>query len=198
MNMSMRTILVDMLVDMAQRLRNDPEDRNLLVEGVTLYHIIIEGTMALAGQRQMLEQCRKRNLFPAFRGGFTAVARDESRHVIFGVKVLRDIIQEDHSYAYTVYKALEMYAPVALDALAPVDAFIPSLLERREDPIQQSLLLFSCDGDRVDVSRCPSIDADDAVDRTAHVSVERLQVVGDGTKTCLAFLKISSGLALMH
>ncbi|MBA2679920.1 MAG: ribonucleotide-diphosphate reductase subunit beta [Ktedonobacteraceae bacterium] len=134
MNTSMRTILVDMLIDMAERLGKEPQNRALLVEGVTLYHVVIEGTMALAGQRQLLEQCRKRKLFPGFRGGFTAVARDESRHVIFGVKVLRDMIQEDPMQAYVVQRAIETYAPVALDALAPVDAFIPLMLERHEDP----------------------------------------------------------------
>lgn len=134
MNTSMRTILVDMLIDMAERLGGNPKNRELLVEGVTLYHVIIEGTMALAGQRQLLEQCRKRKLFPAFRGGFTAVARDESRHVIFGVKVLRDMLHDDPAYAPVIQRAIETYAPVALDALAPVDTFIPLMLERHEDP----------------------------------------------------------------
>ncbi len=134
MNTSMHTILVDMLIDMAQRLRSDPEDRALLVEGVTLYHIVVEGTMALAGQRQLLEQCRHKNLFPAFRGGFTAVARDESRHVLFGVKFLRDTLQEEPAYISVVQNALETYAPIGIDALAPVDALIPILLAQREDP----------------------------------------------------------------
>lgn len=134
MNTSTRTILVDMLVDMAARLGKEPENRALLVEGVTLYHVIIEGTMALAGQRQLLEQCRKKNLFPGFRGGFTAVARDESRHVIFGVKVLRDMIQEDPAQAHVMHRAIETYAPIALDALAPVDALVPLMLEHHEDP----------------------------------------------------------------
>lgn len=134
MNMSQQTILVDMLADMATRLANDPHDLTLLVEGVTLYHIVLEGTMALAGQRQMLEQCRKKNLFPAFRGGFTAVARDESRHVIFGVKVLRDLTQENPAYARVVQEAIQTYAPIALDALAPAEAFIPTMLARHEDP----------------------------------------------------------------
>src|SRR5262249_51450880 len=73
-------------------------------------------------------------LFPGFRGGFTAVARDESRHVIFGVKVLRDMIQEDPGQAHVVRNAIETYAPIALDALAPPDALIPFMLEHREDP----------------------------------------------------------------
>jgi len=134
MNTSARTILVDMLLDMAQRLREDLQNRELLVEGITLYHIVLEGTMALAGQRQLLEQCRRKNLFPAFRGGFTAVARDESRHVIFGVKLLRDFTQEDKSYAHVVQRAIDMYAPIALDALAPLDAAIPLMLSQRQDP----------------------------------------------------------------
>lgn len=44
-----------------------------LIKGVTLYHVIVEGTMALAGQRSLLEFYRQSNIFPAFRGGFTAV-----------------------------------------------------------------------------------------------------------------------------
>jgi ribonucleoside-diphosphate reductase beta chain len=134
MNTSMRIILVDMLAEMAQRLRNEPHNRALLVEGVTLYHVVLEGTMALAGQRQLLEQCRKKNLFPAFRGGFTAVARDESRHVLFGVKFLRDMIQADAAYAHVVQQAIEMYAPIALDALAPRDELVPAMIAKHEDP----------------------------------------------------------------
>jgi len=134
MNTSARMILIDMLMDMAQRLRADLQNRELLVEGVTLYHIVLEGTMALAGQRQLLEQCRRKNLFPAFRGGFTAVARDESRHVIFGVRLLRDFTQEDNAYAHVVQRAIDMYAPIALDALAPLDAAIPLMLSQRQDP----------------------------------------------------------------
>jgi putative nucleotidyltransferase with HDIG domain len=38
-----------------------------LVEGITLYHVITEGTMALAGQRSILEFYRMNDLFPAFR-----------------------------------------------------------------------------------------------------------------------------------
>src|SRR5207237_6015780 len=93
MNQHMKYILVDTLAEIADRLRREPQNLANLVEGVTLYHIIIEGTMALAGQRSLLELYRQDNLFPSFRGGFTAVARDESRHVIFGVKFLRDMIQ---------------------------------------------------------------------------------------------------------
>jgi ribonucleoside-diphosphate reductase beta chain len=136
MNGAMRFILLDALLDMAQRLRREPENRELLIEGVTLYHILTEGTMGLAGQRHLLEYFRKKNLFPGFRGGFTAVARDESRHVLFGVKFLREMIQQDPAYAAVVHRALATYAPLALDALAPTEGGAVGELDPEEDPWQ--------------------------------------------------------------
>lgn len=134
MKPAVRFILIDALTDMAQRLQHDPQNRALLIEGVTLYHVIIEGTMALAGQRRLLEQFRQKNIFPAFRGGFTAVARDESRHVLFGIKFLRDMLQEDAAYAEVIRTAIETYAPVAIDALGPSEAVIGTVIARGEDP----------------------------------------------------------------
>ena len=80
MNDDLHAILVDRLQDVSERIRQEPQQLAHLIEGVTLYHIVIEGMMALAGQRNILEVYREQKLFPAFRGGLTAVARDESRH----------------------------------------------------------------------------------------------------------------------
>src|SRR3989441_5828463 len=93
MNKHLQYILIDSLADVAEHIRQEPKNLDHLIEGITLYHVIVEGTMALAGQRGILEFYRQNNLFPAFRGGFTALARDESRHLVFGVKVLREMIQ---------------------------------------------------------------------------------------------------------
>jgi len=134
MSSSMRFILIDSLTNIAQRLQRDPQDRALLVEGVTLYHIITEGTMGVAGQRHVLEQFRQANLLPAFRGGFTAVARDESRHVLFGVKFLRDMLQQDAAYEEVIRTAINTYAPAAISALVPDESLIPGLLARHQDP----------------------------------------------------------------
>lgn len=134
MNQDMRSILIDALAEVAERIRREPDNLSQLVEGVTLYHVIIEGTMALAGQRNLLETYRQDNLFPAFRSGFTAVARDESRHVIFGVKFLREMIQRDPVYAGVVRASIEKYAAQALAALRPPDDMIPSMLAVQLDP----------------------------------------------------------------
>jgi ribonucleoside-diphosphate reductase beta chain len=134
MNADLKFILMESLDDVGERLRQNPQNMVMLVEGVTLYHVIIEGTMALAGQRGILENYRENNIFPGFRGGFTAVARDESRHVVFGVKFLRDMVQSDHTYAKVIQSAIEKYIPRALSAITPEDEQIPRILEQGQDP----------------------------------------------------------------
>src|SRR5438874_12972072 len=134
MNEQLQYILIDSLSDVAERIRQEPANLAHLVEGITLYHVIVEGTMALAGQRAILEFYRQNNLFPAFRGGFTAVARDESRHVVFGVKFLREMIQRDRAYAEVIHDALQKYVPTALKGITPAERAIENMLARGEDP----------------------------------------------------------------
>ena len=134
MNEHLQYILIDALAEVANRIRLEPQNMTHLVEGVTLYHVIVEGTMALAGQRSILDLYRQNNLFPAFRGGFTAVARDESRHVVFGVKFLREMVQRDAANAKVVQMAVNKYAPIALTALTPDDEYIPNILAMQADP----------------------------------------------------------------
>ena len=134
MNAQLKYILIDSLVEVAERIRQEPGNLAHLVEGITLYHVVVEGTMALAGQRSILEAYRTNGLFPAFRGGFTAVARDESRHVVFGVKFLREMIQRDAAYARVVHDAVEKYAPTALAAIAPAPEQVQNILAAGNDP----------------------------------------------------------------
>src|SRR5881275_32841 len=134
MNKHLQYILIDSLADVAERIRQEPKNLAHLIEGITLYHVIVEGTMALAGQRGILELYRQNNLFPAFRGGFTAVARDESRHVVFGVKFLREMIQRDANNAMIVHDAVEKYTPTALEAIYPAPQQVQIMLANGDDP----------------------------------------------------------------
>lgn len=136
MNEHLKYILIDSLIDVSERIRQEPKNLAHLVEGVTLYHIVVEATMALAGQRNILEIYRQMGLFPAFRAGFTAVARDESRHVIFGVKFLRDMIQRDSANAQVVYDTINRFVPRAIKGISPADEQIPHILAAGDDPWQ--------------------------------------------------------------
>lgn len=107
------------LHDCAETLREDPTDMTALVRGVTVYMIVIEGTLALTGARFIIRTLKQRDQLPGFRAGFTAVNRDESRHVGFGVKFLADAIKEDPAHARTVQETLEQTLPIGTLALAP-------------------------------------------------------------------------------
>lgn len=107
----------------AQRLASDPNDFDAFVEGVTLYHIVIEATIALTGQRFELEAMREQGLTGrGFYRGFTAVARDESRHVNFGIKFLQEAVRKDpERYAPIIQRTLVECLPLISGTLDPPD-----------------------------------------------------------------------------
>jgi len=90
------------LHDCSEALRKDPSDMDALVRGVTVYMVVIEGTLALTGARFIIRTLKEADMLPGFRQGFTAVNRDESRHVGFGVKFLADAIREDPRHKATI------------------------------------------------------------------------------------------------
>ena len=76
------------LVAATEAVRRNPNDYGSWIEGITVYHLIVEGMLALTGQKFVLGIVREMGILPGFYSGFTAVARDESRHVNFGVRAL--------------------------------------------------------------------------------------------------------------
>jgi ribonucleoside-diphosphate reductase beta chain len=107
------------LHDCAETLRKDPSDMEALVRGITVYMIVIEGTLALTGARFILRSLKEMDRLPGFRDGFTHVNRDESRHVGFGVKFLADAISEDERHKEVVRQTLQETLPVGVLAFAP-------------------------------------------------------------------------------
>ena len=66
-----------------------------LAAAVTLYHIVVEATLAQPGQHFIEAYLEERDLLPGFREGMRNVALDEQRHIGFGVKLLADLYRED-------------------------------------------------------------------------------------------------------
>lgn len=85
----------DYLEGIAQSLRDDPDDVARFAKAIAVYHLVIEGVLALTGQKFILAWARDEGILPGFRAGFTAVARDESRHVAFGSRVMKDLLNDD-------------------------------------------------------------------------------------------------------
>ena len=107
------------LHDCAERLRKDPSDFAALVRGITVYMVVIEGTLALTGARFIIRSLKEREWLPGFTAGFTAVNRDESRHVGFGIKFLADAIKDDPANAKIVEDTLKEALPVATLVFVP-------------------------------------------------------------------------------
>ncbi len=118
-NEDWETLFDGILHECAERLRLDPTDFDALVRGITVYMIVIEGTLALTGARFIVKALKDHDWLPGFRAGFTAVNRDESRHVGFGVKFLADAIKADPKNARTVEQTLQECLPVASLVFVP-------------------------------------------------------------------------------
>ena len=116
-------LFYDRLPATAQRLASNPKDFDAFVEGVTLYHIVIEATIALTGQRFELEAMREQGLTDrGFYRGFTAIARDESRHVNFGIKLLQEAVRKDpQRFAPIIQRTLVECLPLISGTLDPPD-----------------------------------------------------------------------------
>ncbi|HEY8798587.1 MAG TPA: hypothetical protein VIO85_12060, partial [Candidatus Dormibacteraeota bacterium] len=122
-NEGYNTLFYDRLPSTAQRMASNPKDFDAFVEGVTIYHIIVEATIALTGQRFELESMRELGTTDrGFYRGFTAVARDESRHVSFGIKVLQEAVREDPKrFAPLIQRTLVECLPLVAGTLDPPD-----------------------------------------------------------------------------
>jgi ribonucleoside-diphosphate reductase beta chain len=109
----------EMLKSRVDHLARQPEDLVALVEAITLYHMVIEGMLALTGQHFILQYNEEVGTLPGFVEGFNKIARDEHRHVAFGARFLREMAQEDPRYADAITRTLTEVAPIADGVLQP-------------------------------------------------------------------------------
>ena len=73
-----------------ERLVADPSDVEAKVDFVTLYHMIIEGTLALTGQWFLTDFMERKGILPGWVEGFRLISQDEHRHVAYGTWFLRE------------------------------------------------------------------------------------------------------------
>lgn len=109
----------------ARRIAERPDDLDLFVEGVTTYHMVIEGVLAMTGQHFLLKYMEDHGLYPGFQSGFRLVERDEHRHIAFGVRFLKDMIEQDSRYAQIVERKILELVPHATHVFAPPYAESP-------------------------------------------------------------------------
>ena len=109
------------LVDWGQRLIEHPRDIAAKVDFVVLYHMIIEGTLALTGQWFLTDYMERHEILPGWVEGFRRISQDEHRHVAYGTWFLREKA-EDPDLRQQMIERLAELIPLATAVLVPPGA----------------------------------------------------------------------------
>jgi hypothetical protein len=106
------------LDSMADELRRD-HSLPKLAQAITLYHLIIEGTLAQPGQHFIETYLADADLLPAFHAGLRNVSLDEQRHIGFGVKMLSELLRQDSDCEPAVGELLREVLPWTVSVFIP-------------------------------------------------------------------------------
>jgi len=120
------------LVEWGRRLIDNPSDIEAKVDFVTLYHMIIEGTLALTGQWFLTDFMERNQILPGWVEGFKLISQDEHRHVAYGTWFLREKAA-DPALRQRIAERLVELLPLASGVLVPQGA----------DPDDYSILDYS-------------------------------------------------------
>jgi ribonucleoside-diphosphate reductase beta chain len=106
------------LVEAQERLVADPADVEAKVDFVVMYHMVIEGTLALTGQHFMQSYLEQKNLLPGLLEGYRKISQDEHRHVAYGTWFLQQKAA-DPGLKRRMQAALMELMPIATGVLVP-------------------------------------------------------------------------------
>jgi 1,2-phenylacetyl-CoA epoxidase catalytic subunit len=97
------------------------QDRSLpkFAQAITLYHMVIEATMAQPGQHFIEDFFAKAGTMPGFSAGMERVSRDEQRHIGFGVKVLSELFVESDECKAAASELLREVLPWVTGVFVP-------------------------------------------------------------------------------
>ncbi len=112
------TLFDGYLVDAHQTLLADPTSIEAKVDFVTLYHMVIEGTLALTGQYFQTDNMERRGFMPGHLKGFNLISQDEHRHVAYGTWFLQQKAQ-DPAFVKRIQDTLAETLPAAAGVLVP-------------------------------------------------------------------------------
>ncbi|HYN35547.1 MAG TPA: hypothetical protein VEV82_01080, partial [Actinomycetota bacterium] len=105
--------LFDLVEERADEVRVQREQNAALYEGMLLNNVIYEGVIVVSFLRHLDGYLDTAQILPGLRAGLTAVARDTTRHVLFGVRLLQEAVDRDQgSDAAAIESVIEMALPV--------------------------------------------------------------------------------------
>ena len=114
-----KKIFDEALVQAHDRLLSDPRDREAKVDFVTIYHMILEGTLGLVTSHFLLDLLRQRELLPGFVDGYSRIAADEQRHIAYGTWFLREAVSADPATADAIREQVKRLLPAVAETVSP-------------------------------------------------------------------------------
>ncbi|MDQ3741427.1 MAG: ribonucleotide-diphosphate reductase subunit beta [Actinomycetota bacterium] len=106
------------LVNAQEQLLANPGDLEAKVDFVVLYHMVIEGTLALTGQFFMQDYLEKQGKLPGLLEGYQRISQDEHRHVAYGTWFLQQKAGDPAIRRRIQAKLMEL-VPIATAVLVP-------------------------------------------------------------------------------
>ena len=101
------------------QLRKKPKDKALLAQTIALYHVVVEGMLAVPGQHFIQRYVKKFNILPGFKEGIDNVSRDEARHVAFGIKYLGELVRSSKECRDAAIELWDRVLPWAVGVFVP-------------------------------------------------------------------------------
>ena len=114
-----RAIFDVALVEAHERLVANPADAEAKVRFVTLYHLILEGTLGLTSFNFVTGYLEREGLLPGFVAGYSKIHHDEQRHIGYGIWYLREAVSDDPALADVVRATLRELLPAVAESLTP-------------------------------------------------------------------------------
>ena len=115
------TIFDELLVSAHERVTAQPADAAAKVEFVTLYHMVIEGTLGLTAFNFITRYLEDSGQLPGFVEGYSKIHHDEQRHIGYGTWFLREAVGRGPGLADGVRATLRAALPAVAEALTPPD-----------------------------------------------------------------------------
>ena len=114
-----KRVFDEALVDAHDLLRREPQNHEAKVDFVTIYHMVIEGTLGLVTSHFLLDLLRERGQLPGFVDGYSRIAADEQRHIAYGTWFLREAVAEDPEMGEVVRRRILDLLPAVAEAVSP-------------------------------------------------------------------------------
>jgi ribonucleoside-diphosphate reductase beta chain len=104
-----------------ERLVEEPGSLAAKVRFVTLYHLILEGTLGLTSFKFITDHLSREALLPGFVEGYSRIHHDETRHIAYGVWFLREAVRSRPENTELIRETLRGLLPSVAASLAPPD-----------------------------------------------------------------------------